>query len=33
MDTRELQKMQPVREVVEAQEHVTVGCEVIIVNK
>lgn len=28
MDTRELQKLRPVREVVESQEHFTVVCHI-----
>lgn len=32
MDARELQKLRPVREVVESQEHLTLGCNVVIVN-
>lgn len=31
MDTRELQKLRPVREAVESQEHFTIGCNVVIV--
>ncbi|WP_265588393.1 hypothetical protein [Ligilactobacillus murinus] len=30
MDTRELQKLRPVREVVESQEHFTVVCHIEI---
>ena len=32
MDARELQKLRPVREVVELQEHFTIGCTTVIID-
>lgn len=32
MDARELQKLRSVREAVESQEHLTVGCTTVIIN-
>ena len=32
MDARELQKLRPVREVVELQEHFKIGCTTVIID-